>query len=94
MPAKANECLDIIGVDPKRRNMTFAEWGKDRFYGRKGYKPGPQLFPRMESPTEAGSENETMEELMKRRRAEKLAAREAQALQRKQSGTRQTETAT
>jgi len=74
MPVKANETLEIIGVDLARRNMTFAEWGKDPFYGRKGDKGLAQLFPRSLSPDEVKSE--TMKELMKRRRAEKLALKE------------------
>ena len=74
MPVKATETLDILGVDPKKRNLSYAEWGKDPFYGRKGSKQTPQLFPRLASPADAN--NETMEELMKRRRAEKLAMKE------------------
>jgi hypothetical protein len=75
MPVKANEALDMIGVDAKKRNMKFAEWGADPFYGRKGGQSIPQLFPKLTISEETSGE--TMEELMRRRRAEKEALKKA-----------------
>jgi len=78
MPVKATEMLDVLGVDPGRRDLRFALWGADFYYGR---KRSPQsmgqvhMFPRLEEIESGLLEN--MEELMKRRRAEKLASREA-----------------
>ena len=77
MPVKATEMLDVLGVDPARRDLRFALWGADFYYGRKkdGSTASVHVFPRLEEIESGLLEN--MEELMKRRRAEKLALREA-----------------
>ena len=51
-------------------------WGADFYYGKPRQKGAPpvHIFPRMEE-IESG-ETENMEELMKRRKAEKLALKE------------------
>ena len=76
MPVKAAEILDTLGVSPARRDLRFAMWGADFYYGktRQNGSPPVHIFPRIEE-TESG-ETENMEELMKRRKAEKLALKE------------------
>jgi methionyl-tRNA synthetase len=76
MPVKAAEMLDILGVRPQHRTIHFATWGADQHYGRPRVQGQPpiHIFPKLEE-LEA-VRNETMEETMKRRRAEKLALRE------------------
>ena len=76
MPGKAAEMLDVLGVDPARRDLRFALWGADFYYGKKkrGKIAPVHVFPRLEEIESGLLEN--MEELMKRRRAEKLALRE------------------
>lgn len=75
MPGKAAEMLDVLGVDIGRRDLRFALWGADMYYGRKRQGTAPiHVFPRLEEIESGILEN--MEELMKRRRAEKLALRE------------------
>jgi len=75
MPVKAAEILDVLGVSPARRDLRFAMWGADFYYGKPRQKGSPvHVFPRMEE-IESG-ETENMEELMKRRKAEKLALKE------------------
>lgn len=76
MPVKAAEMLDILGVRPQHRTLQFAIWGADQHYGRPRVQGQPpvHVFPRLKE-LEA-IRHETMEETMKRRRAEKLALRE------------------
>lgn len=76
MPVKAAEILDVLGVSPDRRDLRFAMWGADSYYGkpRQIGSPPAHIFPRMEE-IESG-EMENMEELMKRRKTEKLALKE------------------
>ena len=76
MPVKAAEMLDALGVSEARRDLRFAMWGADFYYGRKKQKhTAPvHIFPRMDP--EDSCATETMEELMKRRRAEKIARKE------------------
>jgi len=76
MPVKANEILEVMGVDPSRRYFTFAFWGADRQYGpsRTGQKVH-QVFPRMKEEEEEEGK-ESMEDLRAKRRAEKLAKRQ------------------
>ena len=76
MPVKASEILDVLGVHPNRRNLRFALWGVDYSYGRKRSQ-GPlnvHIFPRSDKSQEVPGE--TMEELMRRRKAEKRALKE------------------
>jgi len=76
MPVKAAEILDVLGVSPARRDLRFAMWGADFYYGKarqKGASP-VHIFPRMEEIE--SRERENMEELMRRRKAEKLALKE------------------
>src|SRR5438045_1468944 len=80
MPVKATELLDVLGVSPARRDLRFAMWGADFYYGKQRKKgtPSVNILPRMEEIESA--ENENMEELMKRRKAEKLALKEKRRL--------------
>jgi hypothetical protein len=76
MPVKANEMLRILGVHPKRRSLRDAYWGVDTSYGRINQKkrPVPYVFPKQKD--EEAPKGEPMQELMKRRRAEKIALKE------------------
>lgn len=76
MPVKAAEILDVLGVSPARRDLRFAMWGADFYYGKTRQKGAPpvHIFPRMEEIESGATEN--MEELMRRRKAEKLALKE------------------
>jgi hypothetical protein len=76
MPVKAAEMLDTLGVRTQCRALHFAVWGADQHYGRPRVQGQPpvHIFPKLEE-LEA-VRNETMEETMKRRRAEKLTLRE------------------
>jgi methionyl-tRNA synthetase len=74
MPVKAKEMLDALGVADSRRTMKNAAWRADLNYGgqdRSGSDKAVHLFPRLEDPE--SEPTETMEELMKRRREEKLS---------------------
>jgi hypothetical protein len=79
MPEKAARMLDILGVEERRRDLRFANWGADDLYGWKGDEPQPEpyVFPRP-SEKDGTSKGECMAVLMQRKKAEKEAQKARQ----------------
>ena len=49
MPVKAASLLDELGVHPKRRSLSWAQWGADFAYGKRAPSRRPRFyaFPKM-----------------------------------------------